>query len=81
MKVPRNSIPMVGGKGPFDYSSMGGMFTMLKVREGLTEYKDPEWYHIRRTKSPMLRPLKICDDGIEVPNGESALQPAHHHPA
>ncbi|HEX5136384.1 MAG TPA: copper oxidase [Planctomycetota bacterium] len=31
--VPRNSIPMLGGPGPFGYVTMGGMFTILKVRE------------------------------------------------
>jgi manganese oxidase len=44
MKVPPNSIPMVGGHGPFDYITMGGMFTILKVRENLTNYNDPGWY-------------------------------------
>jgi len=40
--VPRNSIPMLGGPGPFGYITMGGMLTVLKVRE-----KDPDaagWY-------------------------------------
>jgi len=44
MKVPHNSLPMVGGPGPFDYITMGGMFTVLKIREGITDYKDPGWY-------------------------------------
>jgi manganese oxidase len=45
MPVPQNSIPMVGGKGPFDTITMGGMFTIVKVREGLTSYEvDPGWY-------------------------------------
>lgn len=45
MKVPENSIPMVGGEGPFDYISMGGMFTIVKVRENLESYdKDPGWF-------------------------------------
>ena len=44
MKVPANSIPMIGGPGPFDYITMGGLFTMLKVREGITSYDDPGWY-------------------------------------
>jgi len=44
MAVPRNSIPMVGGRGPFDYITMGGMFTILKVREGAGGYEDPGWY-------------------------------------
>ena len=44
MAVPKNSIPMVGAHGPFDYITMGGMFTILKVRENLTSYDDPGWY-------------------------------------
>ena len=44
MKVPRNSIPMIGGPGPFDYITMGGLFTMLKVRDGIKSYEDPGWY-------------------------------------
>jgi len=44
MKVPRNSIPMVGAPGKHDYIDMGGMFTVVKVRENLTSYDDPGWY-------------------------------------
>jgi hypothetical protein len=44
MKVPRNSIPMVGAPGKHDYIDMGGMFTIVKVRENLTSYDDPGWY-------------------------------------
>ena len=44
MPVPKNSIPMVGAQGPFDYITMGGMFTILKVRENLKNYDDPGWY-------------------------------------
>jgi manganese oxidase len=44
MKVPENSIPMVGGLGKHDYITMGGMFTVLKVREELPSYDDPGWY-------------------------------------
>jgi manganese oxidase len=45
MKVPENSIPMVGGRGPHDVITMGGMFTILKVRESLPNgYADPGWY-------------------------------------
>ena len=35
---------MVGARGPFDYITMGGMFTLLKVREQLASYDDPVWY-------------------------------------
>jgi len=44
MKVPPNSLPMVGGPGQYDYITMGGMFTILKVREKLTGDGDPGWY-------------------------------------
>jgi len=44
MSVPRNSIPMLGAPGKHDYIDMGGMFTILKVRENLTSYDDPGWY-------------------------------------
>ena len=45
MAVPRNSLPMVGAKGPHDYITMGGMYTNIKVRDQLESYdKDPGWY-------------------------------------
>jgi len=44
MPAPRNSIPMVGAPGKHGYIDMGGMFTILKVRENLTSYEDPGWY-------------------------------------
>ncbi len=30
--------------GPFDEIDAGGMFTVVKVREGITTYDDPGWY-------------------------------------
>jgi manganese oxidase len=44
MPVPSNSIPMLGAPGKHGYIDMGGMFTILKVRENLTTYDDPGWY-------------------------------------
>ncbi|MGN6110788.1 MAG: multicopper oxidase domain-containing protein [Kofleriaceae bacterium] len=44
MEQPANSISMVGGQGPHGVIDMGGMFTMLKVRERLTGEGDPGWY-------------------------------------
>ncbi len=44
MKTPPNSIPMLGTDGPFGYIDMGGMFTIIKVRDGITSYEDPGWY-------------------------------------
>ena len=44
MGHPKNTLPMMSGDGPFGPIEMGGMFTVLKVREGITSYQDPGWY-------------------------------------
>ncbi|WP_184237782.1 multicopper oxidase family protein [Massilia timonae] len=46
MALPHNTLPMMSGDGPFGNLEMGGMFTVLKVREGLQrgDYRDPGWY-------------------------------------
>jgi len=46
MPLPENTLPMMSGEGPFGGIDMGGMFTVVKVREGLArnDYKDPGWY-------------------------------------
>ncbi|MBI4768531.1 MAG: copper oxidase [Deltaproteobacteria bacterium] len=46
MPLPDNTLPMMTGHGPFGPIEMGGMFTVVKVREGLAreDYQDPGWY-------------------------------------
>jgi hypothetical protein len=44
MAVPKNSVPMRGVAGKHDTITMGGMFTVLKVRDRLTGYADPGFY-------------------------------------
>jgi len=46
MPLPDNTLPMMTGAGPFGAIEMGGMFSVVKVREGLArnDYKDPGWY-------------------------------------
>ena len=44
MGAPRNSIPMRSGEGPFGRIDMGGMFTIVKIRDGITSFNDPGWY-------------------------------------
>jgi hypothetical protein len=68
MPVPANSIPMVGGPGPFDYITMGGMFTILKVRENLARYdKDPGWYdNPPGTVAERASHADLRADGIKV---------------
>jgi hypothetical protein len=46
MPLPENTLPMMTGSGPFGAMEMGGMFSVVKVRDGLArgDYKDPGWY-------------------------------------
>jgi FtsP/CotA-like multicopper oxidase with cupredoxin domain len=46
MPLPENTLPMMGGEGPFGGVEMGGMFTVLKVRpdQKRGDYTDPGWY-------------------------------------
>jgi hypothetical protein len=33
MPGPKNTLPMMMGKGPFGNIEMGGMFTVIKIRD------------------------------------------------
>ena len=46
MPLPDNTLPMMTGTGPFGPLEMGGMFTVVKVRDNLArgDYRDPGWY-------------------------------------
>ena len=46
MPLPDNTLPMMTGTGPFGALEMGGMFSVVKVREGIArnDYKDPGWF-------------------------------------
>ena len=46
MPLPRNTLPMMTGEGQFGPIEMGGMFTVLKIREDQPpgDYSDPGWY-------------------------------------
>jgi FtsP/CotA-like multicopper oxidase with cupredoxin domain len=47
MALPDNTLPMMGGAGPYGSIEMGGMFTVVKIRPDLApgDYRDPGWYH------------------------------------
>ncbi len=46
MKGPENTLPMMAGVGPFGKLEMGGMFTVVKVRDQVAaDYRDPGWYN------------------------------------
>lgn len=66
MPIPPNSLPMRGGVGPFGYIDMGGMFTILKVREN-PDGADPNgWYeHPAGTVAGPADPAAMRADGID----------------
>jgi FtsP/CotA-like multicopper oxidase with cupredoxin domain len=66
MPVPKNSIPMLGARGKHDVITMGGMATVLKVRDHLEGYDDPGWYDA--PKGTMAVEAEAADlerDGID----------------
>ena len=84
MKVPRNSVPMVGAPGPHDYITMGGMYTNIKVRPDLASYEqDPGWYQQPPgTMATVADPERMKRDLGFIPEatpakGEGGHQ--HHH--
>lgn len=50
MQGPPNTLPMMTGQGPFGALEMGGMFSVMKVRDDLApgDYRDPGWYDAPR---------------------------------
>ena len=60
---------MKGAPGPFgDYLAMGGLFTIIKVRAGLTSYdEDPGWYkHPPGTVALKASDAELRRDGIDI---------------
>jgi hypothetical protein len=69
MPYPRNTIAMKGATGPFgDYISMGGLLTIVKVRDNLASYdEDPGWYqHPAGTVAMKTTEAELTRDGIDV---------------
>ena len=46
MPLPDNTLPMMTGTGPYGPLEMGGMFSVIKVRDDVKpgSYADPGWY-------------------------------------
>jgi len=65
MEGPANTLPMMGGEGPFGNVGMGGMFTILKVRDRLKAGEDPGWYQNPpgTVASPVEGPAKPAVSG------------------
>ena len=67
MPIPDNSLPMRGAQGPFGYIDMGGMFTILKVRDNPASADAAGWYvHPKGTVSVRASAEQLLADGIDV---------------
>ena len=74
MQGPENSIAMLGGEGPMGYIDMGGMFTIIKVRDGEVGYDDPGWYkHPAGTVALAAAAEQLAADGIDATSDPATL--------
>ena len=87
MPLPHNTLPMMTGTGPFGPIEMGGMFTVMKVREDLApdDYRDPGWYkHPQGTVAHAVA-TEDADAPARAEDTEGAAPPStempegHHH--
>ena len=66
MRIPPNSVPMRGGPGPFGTIEMGGMFTVLKVREEPDAPNAGEWFaHPPGTIPAIANVASMRADGVD----------------
>jgi manganese oxidase len=66
MPIPENSLPMKGAMGPHGYIDMGGMFTILKVRE--RSNLGQKWFaHPQGTQARRATAAELQSDQIDAP--------------
>ena len=71
MPLPDNTLPMMTGFGQFGPLEMGGMFTVMKVREGIArnDYADPGWFKhppgtvAYEVENPAAAPVRKTEQG------------------
>jgi FtsP/CotA-like multicopper oxidase with cupredoxin domain len=80
MAVPPNSLPMRPTPGPFGSIDMGGMFTVLKVRDDPEKSDPAAWYeHPKGTVASAADPAQARADGVELGKAPHASAPSHQH--
>jgi len=87
MPLPENTLPMMTGFGQFGPIEMGGMFTLMKIREGLAanDYRDPgEFKHPQGTVAYEVAnssaPSPRRNGPAAQPNaGPKAVKPGSNH--
>jgi hypothetical protein len=68
MPIPPNSVAMRTSPGPYAPIDMGGMFTIIKVREHVTEADTASWYkQPAGTRPEPATPEQMKRDGITTP--------------
>lgn len=82
MPLPENTLPMMTGDGPFGGIDMGGMFSVVKVRENLAagDYRDPGWFkHPKRTVAfEYVDDTMARDHAVDRPNDDSSGHSRDH---
>jgi hypothetical protein len=67
MPLPENSIAMRGAPGPFSYIDMGGMFTIIKVRDDPSSADRAGWFtHPKGTVAARADAAQLRADGIDL---------------
>jgi len=92
MPIPENTLPMMSGKGPYGPMEMGGMFSVVKVRDGVKpgDYRDPGWFphppHLQAREftgevaAPARAPSPPADEKtVEVRKPDGGHGAHHHH--
>jgi hypothetical protein len=75
MPIPANSVAMRYRQGPHGVMTMGGMATVLKVRDHLSSYEDPGWYEAPSgTRAGPATAVELARDGIQP---DTTPEPSH----
>jgi len=79
MPMPDNTLPMMTGFGQFGAIEMGGMFTVMKIRDGLApnDYRDPGPY--KNPEGTVAREFNGDVDSQPRRNEAAPPAPTHHH--
>jgi manganese oxidase len=66
MAMPRNSLPMRAAQGPYAPIGMGGMFTLIKVRDNPEAEDGSGWYPLPPgTQADLASAAELQADGID----------------
>jgi len=79
MPLPDNTLPMMTGVGPYGPIEMGGMFTTVRIREGLAsdDYADPGAY--RHPAGEMAYEWTgVTQNPVRAPTSRSDGRTAHY---